>query len=146
MRSISREDLFKDAWTRPLSRIAAEFGVSDTALRKTCDRHDIPTSGRGYWAQVASGKSFPRPVLRPAKEPHLKTVRIVGAVQPSPEMKAIIDRVKAERATKPTPNQVPCSQGNSPRSQTRGDATLFRVRNDPETGQINGLRDEFGRQ
>lgn len=61
MRTISREDLFEDSWTRPLSRIAAEFGVSDTALRKMCDRHDIPTPGRGYWAQVASGKSFPRP-------------------------------------------------------------------------------------
>lgn len=106
MRSISREDLFKDAWTRPLSRIAAEFGVSDTALRKMCDRHDIPTPGRGYWAQIASGKSFPRPALRPAAAPHLETVRIVGAVQPSPDVKAIIDRVKAERSATPRPEQV----------------------------------------
>lgn len=48
-----------------LSRIAAEFGVSDTTLRKMCDRHDIPTPGRRYWAQVASGKSFPPAQLRP---------------------------------------------------------------------------------
>jgi hypothetical protein len=75
----SREALFRDAWTRPLSRIAAEFGVSDTALRKMCDRHDIPTPGRGYWAQVASGKSFPKPQLRPVTDPRLETVRIVGA-------------------------------------------------------------------
>lgn len=105
MRTISREALFKDAWTRPLAKIAAEFGVSDTALRKACDRHDIPTPGRGYWAQVASGKSFPRPALRPAKTPDLETVRIVGAVQPPPEVKALIERVKAERpaASKPEP-------------------------------------------
>jgi hypothetical protein len=67
MKTISREALFKDAWTRPLSRIAAEFGVRDTALCKMCDRHDIPTPGRGYWAQVASGQSFPRPQLRPVR-------------------------------------------------------------------------------
>ena len=39
-------DIFEDTWIRPLSRIAMEFGVSDTARRKMCHRHDIPTPGR----------------------------------------------------------------------------------------------------
>lgn len=98
MKTISRAALFEDAWTRPLSRIAAEFGVSDTALRKMCDRHDIPTPGRGYWAQVASGQTFPRPQLRPAKGPHLETVRIIGAPQPSPDARAVVAAAKAEAA------------------------------------------------
>lgn len=45
MKTVSRTALFEDAWTRPLSRIAAEFGVSDTALRKMCDRHGIRAPG-----------------------------------------------------------------------------------------------------
>jgi hypothetical protein len=98
MKTISREALFADAWTRPLSRIAAEFGVSDTALRKMCDRHDIPTPGRGYWAQVASGQTFPHPQLRPAKGQHLETVRIVGAQQPPPEVRAVVAAAKAQAA------------------------------------------------
>ena len=96
MKTISRDALFEDVWARPLSRIAAEFGVSDTALRKMCDRHDIPTPGRGYWAQVASGKSFARPHLRPAKEARFETVSIVGAPQPAPEVKAIVEAAKAK--------------------------------------------------
>lgn len=95
MKTISRAALFDDAWTRPLSRIAAEFGVSDTALRKMCDRHDIPTPGRGHWAQLASGQTFPRPQLRPAKAPYLETVRIVGAPQLSPEVRAVVAAAKA---------------------------------------------------
>lgn len=47
MRVISRKELFEDVWTRPLSVIAPEYGVSDVGLRKNCDRADIPTPGRG---------------------------------------------------------------------------------------------------
>ena len=97
MKTISRDALFKDVWTRPLSRIAAEFGVSDTALRKMCDRHDIPTPGRGYWAQVASGKSFTRPQLRPVRDARFETVRIVGAPQPAPEVRAIVEAAKVAK-------------------------------------------------
>lgn len=100
MKTISRIALFEDVWTRPLSRIAAEFGVSDTALRKMCDRHDIPTPGRGYWAQVGSGKALARPQLRPAKDARFETVSIVGAPQLTPEVKAIVDAAKARASAK----------------------------------------------
>lgn len=110
MSTISRTALFQDAWTRPLSTIAAEFGISDTALRKICDRHDIPTPGRGYWAKVASGKTFPKPKLRPAKSPDLEIVGILGALPRSAEMQAAVAQVRAERPKiekpkrqKPTP-------------------------------------------
>lgn len=105
MTTISRNDLFADAWRRPLSTIAAEFGISDTALRKICDRHDIPTPGRGYWAKVASGKTFPKPKLRPAKRPDLEVVGIIGAVPRSPEMQAAIAQVRAERPTVEKPKR-----------------------------------------
>ena len=47
MRTISRQALFDDVWTRPLTKIAPELGISDVALRKICDRHNIPSPGRG---------------------------------------------------------------------------------------------------
>ncbi|MDO8380134.1 hypothetical protein [Phenylobacterium sp.] len=48
MTVMSRQALFEAAWQRPLTDIAAELGVSDVGLRKICDRHEIPTPGRGY--------------------------------------------------------------------------------------------------
>ncbi len=42
MRRISRKELFEAAWERPLTKVAEEFGVTSTALKKTCNRHQIP--------------------------------------------------------------------------------------------------------
>lgn len=47
MKTISRQALFEDVWTRPLSTIAPEYGISGAGLRKFCDRAGIPTPGRG---------------------------------------------------------------------------------------------------
>lgn len=94
MTTISRQDLFDKVWSSPVTRVAAEFGVSDTAVRKMCRRHGIPVPSRGYWAQVAAGRTFPRPKLGPVSRARLETVRFVGAGQPSPEVKAVAERLK----------------------------------------------------
>lgn len=78
MRWISRTELFEDAWSRPMLRIAEDYGVSSTALKKTCDRHEIPTPPRGHWAKLEVGRGEPRPQLSPASDPHLERIRIVG--------------------------------------------------------------------
>ena len=77
---LTREELFEAAWDRPLTKVAAELGITSTALKKTCDRHDIPTPRRGYWAAVQSGRVFTRPVLRPVKDPRLQSVRVHPAL------------------------------------------------------------------
>jgi hypothetical protein len=69
-------------------------------LRKICDRADIPTPGRGYWAKVASGKTFPRPKFRPAKNPDFETVYIHGSPQPAPHIVETLERVRTARTTK----------------------------------------------
>ena len=43
MQLLSWEDLYERVWAEPMIKVAAEFGVSGTALKKTCNRHDIPT-------------------------------------------------------------------------------------------------------
>lgn len=35
--------------TQPIIKIAKDFGVSDVAVHKACDRHGIAKPGRGYW-------------------------------------------------------------------------------------------------
>jgi hypothetical protein len=36
-----------------MTKVAADYGVAGTALKKTCDRHHIPTPERGCWARGA---------------------------------------------------------------------------------------------
>ncbi len=90
MTVMSRQAMFEAAWQRPLTEIADDFGITSTGLKKICDRHDIPTPGRGYWAQVRAGETFPRPALRPVNNPRLEEVRVLGARPLPPAVAAAI--------------------------------------------------------
>lgn len=64
--TITRAELHALAWDRPMTKLAAEFRLSDVALHKICRKHDVPTPPVGYWAKKAHGKPvkvtpLPRP-------------------------------------------------------------------------------------
>jgi len=66
-RTLSREELYELAWSKALSSLAKDFGISDVALAKRCRSLLIPIPGRGYWARVEAGQKPSRPKL-PARE------------------------------------------------------------------------------
>jgi hypothetical protein len=70
---LSREELFKKVWERPVLEVAAELGVSGVALGKTCRRMGVPVPGRGYWARRAAGEELRMPSL---PEPHARDLRV----------------------------------------------------------------------
>lgn len=78
MPHMSRRELFDLAWERPLAKIAAELGVTPAELKKTCRRHYIPMPSDGYWAAVAAGGVFPKPILSPVQRGELETVQITA--------------------------------------------------------------------
>ena len=55
MKQLTRRELYDLVWSKPMTKLAKEFSLSDVALHKTCRRHRIPTPGLGYWAKVAAG-------------------------------------------------------------------------------------------
>jgi hypothetical protein len=67
-RTLSREELYELAWSKALTSLAKDFGISDVALAKRCRGLNIPIPGRGYWARVEAGQKPSRPKL-PAREP-----------------------------------------------------------------------------
>ena len=58
MTVMSRQALFEAAWKRPLTEIADDLGITSTGLKKICDRHDIPTPGRGYTKSASRGDDW----------------------------------------------------------------------------------------
>jgi len=60
---LDRGELFELVWSRPISKIAEEWGMSGTSLAKACGRLKIPVPPRGFWARRASGQTVPRPRL-----------------------------------------------------------------------------------
>ena len=45
---LSREELYRRIWERPLREVATELGISDVGLKKVCRRHNVPTPPQGY--------------------------------------------------------------------------------------------------
>ena len=51
--TLTREELYRQVWEIPMSRLAKEYGLSDTGLAKICRRLDVPYPPRGHWAKKA---------------------------------------------------------------------------------------------
>jgi len=69
----SREALYELVWSKPAEEVAADLGITGTALSKVCARRNIPKPPRGYWARVKAGQKVKRVPLpksdRPVKKP-----------------------------------------------------------------------------
>ena len=102
MPSLSRSKLYDLVWSKPMTKVAAEFDVTGTALKKTCIRHKVPTPERGYWAKLAHSKKV-KQVPLPALDDHrLETIRIgqrYNAQFTEPVRKALAEA--RERASRP---------------------------------------------
>lgn len=60
-----RQQLYDQVWTKPMTILAQEYGLSDVGLRKICKRLSIPLPPQGYHLRTHKG---PRPPLPPAKD------------------------------------------------------------------------------
>jgi hypothetical protein len=72
---ISRIDLFELVWSKPMTKLAIEYGFSDVGFSKICKKYHIPTPPRGYWAKLAAGYKSAKPKL--PKENNNPTIFIV---------------------------------------------------------------------
>ena len=45
--TVTREELFRQVWEMPMSRLAATYGITGNGLAKICDRITIPYPPRG---------------------------------------------------------------------------------------------------
>lgn len=73
--TITRAELHALAWDRPMTKLAAEFSLSDVALHKICRKHGVPTPPVGYWAKKAHGKPVKVTPLPRPDEPGSITIR-----------------------------------------------------------------------
>lgn len=96
--TLTREQLYGRVWSKPATKLAAEFGISDVALGKICRKLDIPKPFPGYWQRIASGYTVKKndlPALK-AEVPKQTTIyphTISAPVQHPPEIAA---RIEAE--------------------------------------------------
>jgi len=101
---LTRRTMYELVWSKPMTKIAEEFGISDVALKKACDRHRVPTPPRGYWAKKEAGKPVKQVRFVETADPQDELVVISGNNHPElPEpVRKIIDQHRVARAARPT--------------------------------------------
>jgi hypothetical protein len=65
--SVTREKLYEEIWTEPITKVSKRYGVSDSYLIRILKGLNVPRPSRGYWATVAAGIHPEKPSLPPAK-------------------------------------------------------------------------------
>jgi len=53
-RNLTREELYELVWSKPMTHVAKELGVSDVMVGKLCREKMVPKPPRGYWANLES--------------------------------------------------------------------------------------------
>jgi hypothetical protein len=113
---LTRRALCDLVWSKPMTKIAEEFGISDVALKKACDRHRVPTPPRGYWAKKEASKPVKQVRFVETADPQDERIVIYGNNQHQlPEsVKKIIEQDRIARAVRSktviatsAPSQVP---------------------------------------
>lgn len=61
--TFTREALYEEVWSTPLTTLGPRYNLSDNGLRKICRAMNIPLPPAGHWAKVAAGKPVKKIVL-----------------------------------------------------------------------------------
>lgn len=83
-RRVTREELYRRVWETPMSRLAAEYGISGNGLAKICNRLNVPYPPRGWWAKKAAGKKVITYRLPPPDDSTPSAVTITPTPPPAP--------------------------------------------------------------
>lgn len=62
---LTRAELYKLVWEKPLNRLAPDFGLTGSALSRICAHNSVPYPSGGYWTRVALGRTV-KPTPLPA--------------------------------------------------------------------------------
>lgn len=76
---LTREELYEQVWSEPISKLAQRYGLSDVGLAKICRRLRVPVPYRGYWRKKEVGQTArrtPLPTLRQSLAPQLREVTL----------------------------------------------------------------------
>ncbi|MGD8388059.1 MAG: hypothetical protein PVG49_13035, partial [Desulfobacteraceae bacterium] len=92
---IEREELYKMVWKTPVTKVAAEYGISDVALKKICKKLNVPTPPMGYWAKVQNGvRTNPPPRLPKINRNAPRTHVLRGKDQGRHKEKKILENIE----------------------------------------------------
>lgn len=86
---MTREQLYDLVWSKPMTHLAKEFGMSDVAIRKHCKKLDIATPYVGYWAKLEHRRRVRKPPLSTKKFPADELVYLSPKPRPAESQESL---------------------------------------------------------
>jgi hypothetical protein len=99
---LTRRAMYDLVWSRPMTNVAEDLGISDVALKNICDKHRIPRPQRGYWAKRDAGKPAKQVQFHNTADPQHEHIVIHGSHNNlAPAVREVLNQERKRR--KPTP-------------------------------------------
>lgn len=99
---LTRRAMYDLVWSRPMTKVAEDLGISDVGLKKICDKHRVPTPPRGYWAKRDAGKPTKQIQFHSTSDPQHEHIVIHGSRNNlAPEIRKVLEQERERRNTKP---------------------------------------------
>ena len=120
--TISREELYRQMWQTPASRLCAEYGISGRGLKKVCDRLNVPSPPRGYWARLAAGKRIkqtPLPDAAPGGVPKVTITPSFSETSAAPALDTETSESLGARSSRSSRHHRPCETEPPPSGDRR---------------------------
>lgn len=106
---VTRDELYKQVWSKPMTQLAKDYGLSDNGLRKICDKLNVPYPPRGYWAKKEAGQKVIAYRL-PAQKDDTPSGTYIRPTKPqqfmSPEMKRTLTEALTKNSQIPVPEKL----------------------------------------
>jgi hypothetical protein len=98
---VTRQALYDQVWSTPMTKLAKEYGISDVALAKICKKLNVPYPWRGYWRRKETGKTVKQLSLPANTDPTKQMITIHRTIKPEsvvPLSEATVQRISAEQS------------------------------------------------
>lgn len=100
---VTRQMLYDQVWSTPMTKVAKEYGISDVALAKICKKLTVPYPGRGYWRRKETGKTVKQLALPPNQDSSKQQVTIHRTIRIEMTLSEdAVQRIAAEQAPEQT--------------------------------------------
>jgi hypothetical protein len=127
-----------------MTKVAADYGISDVALKKICVKHRIPVPGRGYWAKPQNGQAATQVHLRQVSDAGIDRIVIHGSPEVSLPHEVLAAKEEADAAEKapekkivvadlPSPNHILAKRTARALSKARLDERGLLIPSGPDT-------------
>lgn len=112
---VTREQLYELVWSKPMLRVAEDFGVSSSYMARVCTELRVPRPPQGYWTRVEFGAKPTRTPLSPNRDGDVKSWQPGSSIS---NTQRTAQKTQPVKPVRPAEGESPAKHGRPARRST----------------------------